>query len=226
MGEQTSNLLIATVLPLTDILLNFLAAAIISILIYWTYLKTHSGTLYSKHFNHSLIIVIFVVTFMMAVIQGNPTVSIGLIGALSIVRFRTVIRDSRDIVFLLWSIVVGILCGNSEYRIAAIGSFVICLGLLLSGSIKNSDRFILSIKFNQEATEMLVNTISAMFEGKEVLRFENRAVQENRDEYFYEVSAGMLKKVEMVNKSLEEVLFRIQGVHSVKVIRQEDEIRH
>lgn len=225
MGEQTSNLLIATILPLTDILLNFLAAAIISVLIYMTYLKTHSGTLYSKHFSSSLIIIILVVTFMMAVIQGNPTVSIGLIGALSIVRFRTVIRDSRDIVFLLWSIAAGILCGNSEYWIAAIGNFVICLGLLLSGSIKNYDRFLVIIKFNQEATEMLVNTISAMFEGKELLRFENRAGQENCDEYFYEVSAGMLDKVEMVNKSLEEVLFKIQGVHSVKVIRQEDEIR-
>lgn len=225
MGEQTSNLLITTVLPLTDILLNFLAAGIISTLLYMTYLKTHSGTLYSKHFNHSLIIIIFVVTFMMTVIQGNLMVSIGLIGALSIVRFRTVIRDSRDIVFLLWSIAAGILCGSSEYRIAAIGSFVICLSLWLSGSIKNNDRFLVIIKFNQEVTEMLVNTISAMFEGKELLRFENKTAQENCDEYFYEVSAGMLEKVKMINKSLEDVLFRIQGVHSVKVIKQEDEIR-
>lgn len=225
MGEQISKLLIATVLPLSDVLFNFGAAGIMSSLLYFTYHKTHSGTVYSKHFNYALMIIIFVVTLMMAVIQGNPTLSVGLIGALSIVRFRTVIRDSRDIVFLLWSVVVGILCGYSEYRLAAIGSLVVCLGLLFSGSIKNSDSFLVIIKFNHEARELLVNTISAMFEGKEILRFENSGVQENCDEYFYEITAVMLEKVEMVNQSCEEVLFKIQGVDSVKVVRQEDEIR-
>ena len=83
-------------MTLDEVILNFAAAAIIACLIYISYRVSHSGTVYSERFNVSLVMLTLISTLVMSVIGNNIALSLGMVGALSIVRFRTAIKDPRD----------------------------------------------------------------------------------------------------------------------------------
>ena len=83
-------------LTLEEMILNFAAAAILACLIYISYRVSHSGAVYSERFNVSLIMLTLISTLVMNVIGNNIALSLGMVGALSIVRFRTAIKDPRD----------------------------------------------------------------------------------------------------------------------------------
>ena len=94
-----------------DVAINLIAALLIGALIYTAYRATHSGTIYSERFNISLVMVTLVTAMVMCVIGNNISLSLGMVGALSIVRFRTAIKDPRDTAYIFWAIAVGICCG-------------------------------------------------------------------------------------------------------------------
>lgn len=95
-------------LTITDVIVNFLAAAVIACLIYISYRISHSGPVYSERFNVSIVMLTLVTTLVMNVIGNNIALSLGMVGALSIVRFRTAIKDPRDTAYIFWGIAVGI----------------------------------------------------------------------------------------------------------------------
>ena len=94
--------------------LNISMAAVLGFLIFVSYYITHRGTIYSKKFNASLVVLTVLTGTVMTVIGNNVALSLGMVGALSIVRFRTAIKDSRDTVYIFWTIIVGICCGVGE----------------------------------------------------------------------------------------------------------------
>lgn len=96
---------------LTDTLLSLAAAFLIGLFIYFVYRKTYSGVLYSRSFNVSLIAILLVTCLVIQGVTSNVVLSLGMVGALSIVRFRTAVKDPMDLVFLFWAIGEGILCG-------------------------------------------------------------------------------------------------------------------
>ena len=102
MKEQILDLLITNTVALTleDILLNFLISGIIAIVIYISYSLSHAGPVYSAKFNVSLVMLTLVTTLVMNVIGNNVALSLGMVGALSIVRFRTAIKDPRDTAYI------------------------------------------------------------------------------------------------------------------------------
>ena len=112
-----------------DIVMHILAAAVLSIAVYISYWYTHSGTTYSKKFNVSLVTLTILTGTVMTVIGNNVALSLGMVGALSIVRFRTAIKDSRDTTYIFWAIIIGICCGVGDYLVAAVGSAVVFLVL-------------------------------------------------------------------------------------------------
>lgn len=211
-------------LSLQDVIINFAAACIISILIYTSYRLTHTGTLYSRKFNVSLVMLILITTLVMNVIGNNIALSLGMVGALSIVRFRTAIKDSRDTAYIFWAIAVGICCGVSDYLIAGIGTFVIFLFLVLFGLVKDNERIMIVIKMDSSALESVDNSISSYFKGKAVVRVQNNSVNEKQAEVIYEVSDTLLKKSEKLNGNFMNIISAIAGVHSVSMVRQDDEI--
>lgn len=93
-----------------EIVLHILASAVIGLAIYISYWYTHTGTAYSKKFNVSLLTLTVLTGTVMTVIGNNIALSLGMVGALSIVRFRTAIKDSRDTTYIFWAIIVGICC--------------------------------------------------------------------------------------------------------------------
>ena len=115
------------------ILLRLAVSAVIAGFLFLSYRLSHSGSIYSAKFNVSLVALTVITTTVMIVIGNNLALSLGMVGALSIVRFRTAIKDSRDTIYIFWAIVVGICCGAGDYLVAAAGSAVVFLLLLVFG---------------------------------------------------------------------------------------------
>lgn len=211
-------------LSLTDMCINFLAACIISILLYLSYRISHSGPVYSRRFNVSLVMLVLITTLVMNVIGNNIALSLGMVGALSIVRFRTAIKDPRDTAYIFWAIAVGVCCGVSDYWVAGIGSMVIFLFLILFGFVKDNERIMVVVKLDATAVDALENGMGSLFKGKAVLRLSNTSVEEGTAEAIYEISDQQLKAAEKVNGSCIKLLTSLEGVRSVSLVRQDDEI--
>lgn len=110
-----------------NVLLSLLLAFILGQVIAWVYYFTHSGLSYSRSYVQSLVLVTIVVAMVMGVIGDNIIRAFGLMGALAIIRFRNVVKDTRDIVFIFCSLVVGMAAGSQRYDIAVGGTIVISL---------------------------------------------------------------------------------------------------
>lgn len=211
-------------LTITDVIVNFLAAAVIACLIYISYRISHSGPVYSERFNVSIVMLTLVTTLVMNVIGNNIALSLGMVGALSIVRFRTAIKDPRDTAYIFWGIAVGICCGVSDYLIADIGSALIFAFLILFGFIRDNGRIMVIVNGEPEAGEEVEKRMGNLFGGKAALRVHNRAVKTQTEEFIYEISDNQLKKSEKRNGKLVRNLSGIEGVTSVSIVRQDDEI--
>ena len=128
------------------ILLRLAVSAVIAAFVFLSYRLSHSGSIYSAKFNVTLVALTVITTTVMIVIGNNIALSLGMVGALSIVRFRTAIKDSRDTAYIFWAIVAGICCGAGDYLVAAAGSAVVFVLLLIFGSIRNDNRALLILR--------------------------------------------------------------------------------
>ena len=109
------------------VLLSLLLAFVLGQVLAWIYYFTHSGLSYSRSFVQSLVLVTVVVGMVMAVIGDNIIRAFGLMGALAIIRFRNVVKDTRDIVFIFCALVVGMAAGSQRYAIAVVGTIILSL---------------------------------------------------------------------------------------------------
>lgn len=210
------------VLSLQGILLSFFMALVLGMVIYLSYRFSHSGAVYSARFNVSLVMLTIVTTLVMNVIGNNIALSLGMVGALSIVRFRTAVKDPRDTTYIFWCIAVGVCCGVAQYIVAAIGSAVIFLFLLIFGVIKANDRFLLIIHADREAEKEIEQTVMTSFKGKEMIRVKNTTAK--KVEYIYELSQRLMKKAQARNISITEALYQIESVEAVNIVCQNEEI--
>ncbi len=113
-----------------EILINLGVSFSIGMFIFYVYKKTFQGVLYQRSFNVSLVAIAMVITLIIMTISGNLVLSLGMVGALSIVRFRTPIKDPVDLVFIFWAITIGIANGVGYFSISIIGSIAITIVLL------------------------------------------------------------------------------------------------
>jgi len=102
---------------------------ILALYIFAVYYLSTRKTFYNKTFNVSLAAIAVITASIILAMQSNLAISLGMVGALSIVRFRTAVKDPKDLVFLFWSISVGIICGAGIYEIAIISSLIVTIGL-------------------------------------------------------------------------------------------------
>ncbi len=125
----------------------------INLLIFYIYRKTFKGVIYNRQFNIGLVLTGLVVTLVVLPISSNVALSLGMVGALSIVRFRTAIKDPKDIVFTFWTITVGIICGAGLYMIAIIGVPIIAIMLyvLERTNIRGPDPYLLVVHYTSDA---------------------------------------------------------------------------
>ena len=120
-----------TTVSLLDMAIALVLAFCIGLFIFMVYQKTYQGVMYSSSFGVTLIAMTMITTVVILAVTSNVVLSLGMVGALSIVRFRTAIKEPLDIAFLFWSIAVGIVLAAGFIPLAVIGSVIIGVILLI-----------------------------------------------------------------------------------------------
>lgn len=210
-----------------SIVLRLVVSAVLSAFIFLSYALSHEGSIYSKKFNVSLMVLTVVTAAVMTVIGNNIALSLGMVGALSIVRFRTAIKDSRDTVYIFWAIVVGICCGAGDFLVASVGSAVIFLILLLFGKIKNDGRMLLIIRAARVNEERIEALVFQYFSRRANLRVKNTT--DTSVEFIYELSKRVLERTGKTEKgeprkSITNAVYEIGSIEYCNLVAQNDEI--
>lgn len=205
-----------------DIITNIVVATLLSIAIYLSYWITHSGTAYSKKFNVSLVTLTILTATVMTVIGNNIALSLGMVGALSIVRFRTAIKDSRDTTYIFWTIIVGICCGVGDYLVAGVGSAVVFVVLLLFGRIRNENRMLLIIKCKKADLLQVEGVVSKFYNNKAVLKVKNTTIESC--ELIFEMTRRVYSVATKRGADIVNMLYDAGEIEYVNIVSQSDEI--
>lgn len=202
---------------------NILVSGILGFLIFISYMISHRGTIYSKKFNVSLVVLTVLTSMVMTVIGNNVALSLGMVGALSIVRFRTAIKDSRDTVYIFWTIIVGICCGVGDFIVAGIGSAFVFILFLILGAIKNNNRMLVIIRGNRTKEAQIQAVMYKFFGAKAVLRVKNSTTESI--EFIYEITAKLLSQAERKNNiGICDEIYKIGNIEYVNSVMQNDEV--
>lgn len=209
-------------LTLEQIIIQIVAAFIIGIFIYISYYISHAGTIYSKKFNVSLVMLTVLTSMVMTVIGNNIALSLGMVGALSIVRFRTAIKDSRDTAYIFWTIIVGICCGVGDFVVAGIGSAVVFILMLIFGRIKNDNRVLLVIRGSRNSEKEIEGIVFEHFKRKAIMKVKNTTP--NQIELIYELTRKMFDEERKFGQTITDKLYKLKGMEYVNMVVQNDEI--
>jgi uncharacterized membrane protein YhiD involved in acid resistance len=190
---------------------SLLSALFIGLFIFFIYKKTYAGVMYSKPFNTSLVLLSVLTTFVILAVTSNVVLSLGMVGALSIVRFRTAIKEPLDLVFLFWSISVGIILGAGLYSLAFLGSaFITVILLVLTGKVDSSAPYILMLQLESENAELQATEIIKNRFGKVIVK--SKSITDGQPELIYEV------KVKNNETSFMNELSAIEGVQNATLV--------
>ena len=209
-GYATSSITLQTVLMCIG------CAVLIAIYIYFIYKIINRNAFYNKGFNISLVIIAVITAAIILTIQSNIVVSLGMVGALSIVRFRTAIKDPMDLAFLFWSISVGIICGAGFAGIAVVASlFVTLLIVLFSSSFKAASTLMLVVNADSHKREDEI--MKAVREFCKYSRTRARNVSKNGLNIAIEVKTN--KPSELIDK-----LIKMDFVTDASLVENDSEI--
>lgn len=137
-----------------DILLGLLTAFMTGAFIYGIYKYTYKGVLYSPSYNMTLLLMTMITALVIMTISTNVVLSLGMVGALSIVRFRTAIKDPLDVVFMFWAIAAGISSGAGLYLLTLLGAVIIGAVIVVLSKKKHTDTvYLLVIHYTEEAND-------------------------------------------------------------------------
>lgn len=154
----------ATDFSIFDVGLAMLLSFAIGLFIFYVYKKTFAGVMYSASFGVSIMAMTMITTLIILAVTSNVVLSLGMVGALSIVRFRTAVKEPLDIAFLFWAISAGIVIGAGLIPLGIIGSVLIGIMLLLFVNKKSSDTpYIIVLNLEDDKAE---NDCMAMMKEK------------------------------------------------------------
>ena len=210
-------------LDLAVILLNNTVSFVMAFFIMFTYKLSYTGTAYSRRFNVAIGSITIITTMIMSIISNNVALSLGMVGALSIIRFRTAVKDVRDATYIFWAIAAGIGCGVSQYALIAIGSVFLLVFLQLTGKGFSSYRQMLVVQGESKALSRIEAAVSDFFDGKVTASMRN--MTEESCELVYSIPEGLLDRASKKNQmDITEALIRISGVRRVNLVEQKDEL--
>ena len=202
-------------LSVVRILLTLGLAFLIGMYIFAIYRKTFSGVMYSKNFGVSLVMLAMITSFIILPITSNLTLSLGMVGALSIVRFRTAVKDPLDTAYMFWALTMGILLGAELYVIAvvvALGIAVILFGLTFV-KFRNPNAYLLVLHYDDDAEH-------------DILSLLRRTVKQHRlrSKTVTRAGAEMTIEVRLGDKQdLVAAMLSIEGVHDATLVACQSE---
>ncbi len=198
-------------MPIETVLLVLFVAFIVALIIFITYKHTYTGVLYNPRFNVSLMMITMVTTVVMCVIGSNISVSLGMVGALSIIRFRTAVKDPRDTAFIFWGVVSGLACGTQNYIIAVVGSLFICIMLFIFKKISAaSDKYVLVVKGDTSVINEAEKAIKSTIKDNNL---KGRYIKNNDFELVYDIKVHKDNDKKATNE-----LNKIKGITTINII--------
>ena len=201
---------VTAVTPL-DMILTIALAFGIGVFIFFVYKKTFSGVMYSSSFGVTLVALTMITSVTILAVTSNVVLSLGMVGALSIVRFRTAIKEPLDIAFLFWSIAAGIILAAGLIPLAVIGSIVIGLILLIfAGHKSNVNPYILVVRCENQESES--NAMQYVGQNTDRMVVKSKSVQKGLIETNYEV------RLEDDNTAFVNTLSGLEGVSSAVLV--------
>ncbi len=197
--------------------LSLIIAFAIGLFIVYVYRKTYTGVVYSKAYALCIIMLSMVTAMIIRTISSNISLSLGMVGALSIVRFRTAIKEPVDTSFMFWGISAGIMAGAGLYIPAIVASLMV--GVLYFGSyllgFRVSNRYLLVVKYNEKAhTEVLAKL-------KKIRRFKVRSKSVFGKEA--EISIELDLKDDKVDTTIVDQFSSIDGVINASLIAYQND---
>lgn len=191
-----------------DMIVGLVLAFAIGMFIYFIYRKSFRGVVYSYNYNVSFVLMTMITALIIMTISTNIVLSLGMVGALSIVRFRTAVKDPLDIVYMFWSISVGIAVGAKIYPLAIGGSIIIGLVILwLSKRKIREEAYLLIIRHSEEATDVLRAEVRKL-KGK----LKSKIVRKGFTEITYEI------KLIDDNTAFLQQIIDIEGVSDASLV--------
>lgn len=200
-----------TAVSFTDMGIALVLSFCLGLFIYFVYKKTYAGVMFSQAFGGSLVAMTMITTMVILAVTSNVVLSLGMVGALSIVRFRTAIKEPMDIAFLFWAIAGGIVLAAGMIPLAIVGSIIIGLILILFCNRKSSAKpYIAVISCENGAAEEKVAAYLKANTDKTVVK--SKSAQKGNIELSYEVT---LKKddTDFITK-----LSEMEGVSSAVLV--------
>ena len=142
-------------ISVTDMMISLLCAAAMALFILMVYRLTFRGVLYSKNFTFSLLLLCLITAMIIRTISSNLALSLGMVGALSIVRFRTAVKDPVDTIFMFWAIAGGIMAGTGLYIVGLCGCFTIGFLYYLTGAFAKNNKtpYLLVLRFDPDKNQ-------------------------------------------------------------------------
>jgi uncharacterized membrane protein YhiD involved in acid resistance len=176
-----------TAVSLPDMALSLVLSFCLGMFIYLVYKKTYSGVMFSRTFGGSLVAMTMITNMVILAVTSNVVLSLGMVGALSIVRFRTAIKEPMDIAFLFWAIAGGIVLAAGMIPLAIVGSVIIGLIMIAFCNRKTIEKpFIAVVTCSSADSEKKVNEYLASQVKKCVVK--SKSAQKGNIELTYEVS--------------------------------------
>ena len=206
-----------TAISVSDLLVTFLASLLLGLLIAFIYKLTYSGVLFNYQFALSLVLLAMITGVIILAISANLVLSLGMVGALSIVRFRTAVKDPMDTVYMFWALATGILTGAGFLLIAALATVLIGGAMiLLSYLIKRrgkSHSYLLVIRYDSASKGELLHMLKPLQNYK----IKSKSVEPNYDEMVLEVQLNQ-RQMQIVDD-----LSAIKGVSGVNLVSCEND---
>ena len=210
----------------SEILINLVLSFILGVLISLIYKKTHKGLSYSQSFMVTNIFVAVIVCMVIMIIGNSLARAFALVGALSIIRFRTVVKDTKDTAYIFWSLATGMAAGTGSYFIAIAGSIIISgIALMLFytnfGSIIKSE-FIVQFRINSNdsnITSQYNRLISDFTKSQTLLSSESSGDGQTIKVSFDVVMKEVMKQNELISK-----ISKIDGVSEVVIIAAKSDV--
>ena len=199
------------------IIIVLLVALVLGLYVFVIYRMAVNNEFYSKDFNRTLVLMAVVTAGIVLAIQSNLVISLGMVGALSIVRFRTAIKSSIDLFFLFWAISIGIICGAGLYLLALMLSIIVTVGLFVT-NIMASPIGLGLLVMNCATVEDADTAVEALRPAVKFLRLKNKMIPAGNVEVVLEYKTAD-------ESGLEKILSQNEKVNRFSIMNYDRETR-
>lgn len=206
-----------TDIPTIQIVITLCVTFLIALYIFFIYRMVNKTALYDRSFHVAMAVISVITAGIIIAMQSSIVISLGMVGALSIVRFRTAIKNPMDLLFLFWSIGIGIICGAGLFEIALIVSFMVTIGIFLLEFMPEYKKpYLLIINGTKELDEQKI--ADSIKEYASAVKVRSRNLKRDSVDYIFEVHT---KK----EKELLEVLSAEDAIVQMSLLSHEGEVR-